>query len=92
VLRGAVPDVLQDFGARGINRLMVEGGARVARSFLEAGLVDELHLISSTVVIGGQGVDGLAGLTLDQALQPFVLREEERLGSDVLRVYERRDL
>jgi diaminohydroxyphosphoribosylaminopyrimidine deaminase/5-amino-6-(5-phosphoribosylamino)uracil reductase len=91
VLRGTVPDVLAELGARGLNRLMVEGGARVARSFLQARLVDELHIIRSTVVIGGQGVDALAGLTLDQALQPFRLREEERLGSDVLRVYESRD-
>ncbi len=88
VLRGSVQDVLGELGGRGINRLMVEGGARVARSFLEAGLVDELHLIRSNVMIGGQGVDALAGLTLEQALQPFDLREEERLGSDVLRVYE----
>lgn len=89
VLRGAVPEVLKDLGARGINRLMVEGGARVARSFLEAGLVDEFHLIRSEKVLGAEGVDALAGLPLDQALQPFRPREQETLGSDVRSVYER---
>ena len=90
VLRGSVQQVLADLGLRGINRLMVEGGARVARSFLEAGLVDEFHLIRSSVTLGPDGVDGLAGLPLDQALQPFILLEQEKLGTDLLTVYEAR--
>ena len=75
---------------RGINRLMVEGGARVARSFLEAGLVDEFHLIRAAQTLGPEGVDALAGLPLEQALQPFALIEQEKLGSDLLTVYEAR--
>ena len=67
---------------------MIEGGARVARSFLEAGLVDEFHLIRSALTLGPDGVDGLAGLPLDQALQPFQVLEQEKLGSDLLTVYE----
>ena len=90
VLRGTPAQVVADLGARGINRLMVEGGARVARSFLEAGLVDEFHLIQAPVTLGPEGVDGLAGLTLDQALQPFARVEQEKLGSDLLTVYEAR--
>lgn len=90
VLRGSVGDALADLGARGINCLMVEGGARVARSFLEAGLVDRFHLIRSPVTLGTAGVDGLAGLALDQALQPFAMAEQEKLGSDLLTVYEAR--
>jgi diaminohydroxyphosphoribosylaminopyrimidine deaminase/5-amino-6-(5-phosphoribosylamino)uracil reductase len=88
VLRGSVDEVLADLGGRGINRLMVEGGARVARSFLTAGMVDEFHLIRSAGTLGPQGVDALAGLTLDEALQPFHIRDQEKLGMDVLTVYE----
>lgn len=90
VLRGDLAGLLADLGARGINRLMVEGGARVARSFLEAGLVDQFHLIQSPKALGAEGVDGLAGLPLDQALQPFTMIEQEKLGSDLLTVYEAR--
>lgn len=90
VLRGSVPEVLADLGARGINRLMVEGGARVARSFLAAGAVDQFHLIRAAGTLGPQGVDALAGLTLQKALQPFSLIEQEKLGSDLLTVYEAR--
>ena len=88
VLRGSVPEVLSGLAARGINRLMVEGGARVARSFLEAGLVDQFHLIRAERSLGTEGVAVLAGLPLDQALQPFHAIEQERLGSDLLTVYE----
>lgn len=91
VLRGTPAQVVADLGLRGINRLMVEGGARVARSFLEAGLVDEFNLIRSPVTLGPEGVDGLAGLGLDRALQPFALVEQEKLGSDLLTVYETRN-
>ena len=88
VLRGSVPEVLAELGQRGINRLMVEGGARVARSFLEAGAVDQFHLIRAAGTLGPQGVDALAGLTLEKALQPFAFIEQEKLGSDLLTVYE----
>ncbi len=91
VLRGTIPEVVADLGSRGINCLMVEGGARVARSFLEAGLVDRFHLIRSPATLGPAGVDGLAGLPLDQALLSFRAVEQEKLGSDLLTVYETRD-
>ena len=90
VLRGTPAQVVAELALRGINRLMVEGGARVAASFLEAGLVDEFHLIRSGLTLGPDGVDGLAGLSLDQALQPFAVLEQEKLGSDLLTVYEAR--
>jgi diaminohydroxyphosphoribosylaminopyrimidine deaminase/5-amino-6-(5-phosphoribosylamino)uracil reductase len=90
VLGGSVAEVLADLGRRGINRLMVEGGARVARSFLDAKVVDEFHLIRAAKTLGPDGVDVLAGLTLEKALQPFALIAQEKLGTDLLTVYEAR--
>lgn len=90
VLTGSIAEVLADLGRRGINRLMVEGGARVARSFLEAKMVDQFHLIRAAKTLGPRGVDALAGLTLEKALQPFALIEQEKLGGDLLTVYEAR--
>ncbi len=89
VQRGTIPAALADIAGRGINRLLVEGGARTARAFLEQGLVDEFHIFRSQQTIGPQGVDALAGLALDTALQSFELQDEERLGDDVLSVYEK---
>ena len=44
--------VLGDLAARGIRRLMVEGGAMVHAEFLAAGLADELHLVIAPVFVG----------------------------------------
>ncbi|MBC8038539.1 MAG: dihydrofolate reductase family protein, partial [Rhizobiales bacterium] len=91
VLRGSIPEALAYLGKQGINRLLVEGGARVAHAFLAAGQVDVFHLFRASHEIGPQGVDALAGLTLEKALLPFNLLEQEMLGKDQLSVYERRE-
>jgi diaminohydroxyphosphoribosylaminopyrimidine deaminase/5-amino-6-(5-phosphoribosylamino)uracil reductase len=46
--RIAMPELLDDLAARGIQSILVEGGARIAQSFLEEDLVDEI-----VVHIGG---------------------------------------
>jgi riboflavin-specific deaminase-like protein len=44
--------VLDDLGARGVRRLMVEGGGRIHTAFLSQGLVDEVHLAIAPLVVG----------------------------------------
>lgn len=44
--------VLSDLDARGIRRLLVEGGGRVHTQFLSQGLADELHLVTAPFFIG----------------------------------------
>jgi riboflavin synthase len=91
VLRGSIPDALAELARRGINRLMVEGGARLARSFIEHGLVDEFWVFRSPVALGAEGVDALAGVPLQGVLDGFDRRAKERLGADERTVYERRE-
>lgn len=78
-------DALRQLAARGINRLLVEGGAKVARSFLESGLVDEAQIFTSPSKLGAKGV--AAPLDLLSALNPVA---RETLGVDSLTVYQRR--
>lgn len=91
VLNGSLRHALTDLARRGINRLIVEGGARLARSFLDQGLVDAFWVFRSPRVLGPAGVDALAGLPLDSILDGFDRRQKERLGADELTVYERRE-
>ncbi len=42
----------QDLHARGVRRLMVEGGGSVHTQFLSAGLADELHLVVAPFFVG----------------------------------------
>ncbi|MFD4403958.1 RibD family protein [Nocardia sp. NPDC058499] len=44
--------LLDDLAARGIARLMVEGGGRVHTAFLAGGLADELHLALGPTLVG----------------------------------------
>ena len=84
--------VLRALAERGITRLMVEGGPKVAASLLRAGLVDEALLLRGLLTIGADGIDALDGLALDALTGSPSLRlvGTETIGSDRLESYERR--
>jgi diaminohydroxyphosphoribosylaminopyrimidine deaminase / 5-amino-6-(5-phosphoribosylamino)uracil reductase len=75
-------DALGKLAARGVGRLMVEGGARVASDLLAKGLVDELFIFTSPKPLGP------GGLKPEISLAAFRLAREEMLGDDRLTVYE----
>jgi len=84
--------VLHDLANRGITRLMIEGGGRVAASFLASGLVDRLVWFRAPKVIGGDGLPAVADLGLDRLADcpDFARLAVEDVGGDVVEVYERR--
>jgi diaminohydroxyphosphoribosylaminopyrimidine deaminase/5-amino-6-(5-phosphoribosylamino)uracil reductase len=82
----AVLHVLAD---KDITRLMVEGGARVASSFVAAGLVDEVWLLRGPNAIGADGVAALDALPLTIITEGFRVRDSENLDKDTLTIYER---
>jgi diaminohydroxyphosphoribosylaminopyrimidine deaminase/5-amino-6-(5-phosphoribosylamino)uracil reductase len=83
--------VLQALAKKGITRLLVEGGARVASSFVAARLVDEVWLLRSPDVIGADGIAALDALPLTTITQSpaFKVRDTQMLQNDTLTVYER---
>ena len=86
-----LPSVLHHLAERGITRLLVEGGARVAASFVAAGLVDEFWLLRGTEAIGAGGVPALNALPLGAITESsaFRVHASESLGPDTLTIYER---
>jgi diaminohydroxyphosphoribosylaminopyrimidine deaminase / 5-amino-6-(5-phosphoribosylamino)uracil reductase len=82
---------LKLISARGITRLLVEGGPTVAGAFLTAGLVDEAVLLRSPIEIGPDGIDALEGLPLTALTQSPRLhsRGVENVGSDTVEIFER---
>ncbi len=73
--------------ARGIASALVEGGAQVHGSFLEAGLCDELRLYMAPKALGGPGHGWLGGQGIGKLQDAFRLRwhaEPKRLGDDLL--------
>ena len=86
----SVAAALKTLRARGIERLLVEGGGRTASAFVEAGCVDRFYRVESPVWLGSDGRDafpGLASRNLGDAPRWAVL-ERRALGSDTLVVME----
>lgn len=52
ITSGALRDVVDELAARGVERLMVEGGGRVLTEFLTEGLADELQLVIAPFFVG----------------------------------------
>jgi diaminohydroxyphosphoribosylaminopyrimidine deaminase / 5-amino-6-(5-phosphoribosylamino)uracil reductase len=86
-----LPAVLHALADKGITRLMVEGGARVASSFVASDLVDEVWLLRGPDAIGTGGIAALDALPLSDITQSpaFRVRASESLQNDTLTVYER---
>ncbi|MBB2791384.1 UNVERIFIED_ORG: diaminohydroxyphosphoribosylaminopyrimidine deaminase/5-amino-6-(5-phosphoribosylamino)uracil reductase [Rhizobium pisi] len=82
------PEVLLPaLATRGISSLLVEGGAKTARLFLEAGLVDRIHLYQAPVVIGEGGIE--SPLDATDIPSGFTHMGTQMFGVDRLDEYER---
>ena len=72
---------LRLLGDRGLTRLLVEGGGRLAAALLRAGLVDRLVWLHAPLLLGGNGIPAIADLDL------VALAEApgfERLSSEIV--------
>jgi diaminohydroxyphosphoribosylaminopyrimidine deaminase / 5-amino-6-(5-phosphoribosylamino)uracil reductase len=80
----APSDILAALGERGYNSVLVEGGATTIARFMDAGLVDRLHVSIAPIIIGS----GPAGINLppidllSDARRPSVTVHD--IGSDIV--------
>jgi 2,5-diamino-6-(ribosylamino)-4(3H)-pyrimidinone 5'-phosphate reductase len=82
--------VLRAFTERGIERLMVEGGARLNFEMLNLGLVDELTMYVAPVIFGGERAPTVAdgfGLSDSAAVKLKLLKAEQWDDGGVLLHY-----
>lgn len=85
--------MMRELGARAINELHVEAGAKLNGALLEAGLVDEVLMYVAPRIIGDPARGAFARpqalATLD-ATEMFAWHDVQRIGDDVrLRLYRR---
>jgi diaminohydroxyphosphoribosylaminopyrimidine deaminase/5-amino-6-(5-phosphoribosylamino)uracil reductase len=82
---------LQALGERGLTRLLVEGGGRLAAALLRAGLVDRLVWVHAPLVIGGDGIPAVAALRLAALADApgFERRSSDVVGADLLETFVR---
>ncbi len=76
--------VLEELGRRSILSVLVEGGARVAGAFIDAGLVDKVSFFIAPIIIGGHDApmaiagDGVEFLKDARALDDIEVRRHGR--------------
>jgi diaminohydroxyphosphoribosylaminopyrimidine deaminase / 5-amino-6-(5-phosphoribosylamino)uracil reductase len=85
--------LLRGLGDEGLTRLLVEGGGQLAASLLRFDLVDRLVWMRAPLVIGNDGLPGVAALDLAAlaAAPRFSLMSSETAGGDVIETYRRAD-
>lgn len=84
---------LHHLGARGLTRVLVEGGGTIAAALLVARLVDRVAWLRSGGLIGGDGVPAVAAYGVDrlEGMQSFHRLSVQALGDDLLESLRRQD-
>jgi len=84
--RVALPEALEKLAARGVRRLLVEGGAKVLTSFLQAGLAERAEIEIAPLWLGAPATPGLCELGVGHLAEALRLEgvEVTRLGQNVL--------
>ncbi len=85
----APSSILKALAARGLTRLLVEGGSAMAAALMRAGLVDRLAWFRAPGVIGGDGTPVVAAYGVDtlSQMRRFELVSTETVGNDTLETY-----
>ena len=84
---------LRLLGRRGLNHVLVEGGAQLAGSLMRAKLVDRIVWFRAPRMMGGDGVPAAAAFGVDALADTagFVRVTVGPVGDDVVEIYARRD-
>jgi diaminohydroxyphosphoribosylaminopyrimidine deaminase / 5-amino-6-(5-phosphoribosylamino)uracil reductase len=84
-----VGDALRKLRERGIQSLMVEGGAGLAASFLAGDYVDRLVIFRAPLILGAGALNAFAGIASQEIEHAprFTLLETRSLGDDVMSIY-----
>ncbi|OJU51969.1 MAG: riboflavin biosynthesis protein RibD, partial [Brevundimonas sp. 67-6] len=86
-----VAAAVRALAARGIMRLMVEGGGAVAAAFLKAGEVDRLSIFRAGLALGGDSRSAVGPLALERlgSAPRFTLVSTRKVGADTLETWRR---
>nr|WP_312163512.1 RibD family protein [Brevundimonas diminuta] len=89
--RPAIPAVLDALAARNVGSLLIEGGGRVAASFIQAGAVDAIEWFRAPILLGGEGRPCVASLALAKLADAPKFRRlgVEPVGDDLWERYVR---
>ena len=84
--RVSASDLLKKLGMMGICSILIEGGSKVAASFLREGLVDKLVFFYSPKIIGGDGMSMIGSLGKESMGEAIDIRniKIKRFGDEMM--------
>ena len=76
-------------GAKGLTRVLVEGGGHLAAGLIRADLVDRLYWFRAAGIMGGDGIPAVAAYGVDELamMRRFRRVDVGRVGDDLLESY-----
>ena len=82
-------DLMRALAARGVTRVLSEGGGAMAASLIRAELVDEIVWMTAGLTLGADGRSAVGDLALDRlaGAQRYALSHVEQLGADCLTIW-----
>jgi diaminohydroxyphosphoribosylaminopyrimidine deaminase / 5-amino-6-(5-phosphoribosylamino)uracil reductase len=85
----ALDDVLAALASRGITRVLVEGGARLATALLRRRLINRLAWVQAPIILGGDGLAAIGALGVETIAEAVRLARAGSLtlAQDVLEAY-----
>ena len=90
--RISLPEMMNSAIRAGLASLMVEGGGRLAASFVREGLIDRIEWFRAPILLGGEGRACLAALGLEKLVDAptFVRTRVKEVGPDLWESYVRK--
>lgn len=84
-----LPAALRALRSRGIRSLLVEGGASIASSFLDAELVDRLVIFQAPIVLGGGALAAFGSTSPRRAanVRRIPVLRRQSFGDDLMTIY-----
>lgn len=86
-----VGGLMHALARKGITRLLVEGGPILARSMIQAGLIDELIIFKGDFEVGNEGVLPFSDHPLNWAIETggFVLVKSRKIKTNQMQIYQK---
>ncbi|MEQ9042620.1 MAG: bifunctional diaminohydroxyphosphoribosylaminopyrimidine deaminase/5-amino-6-(5-phosphoribosylamino)uracil reductase RibD [Alphaproteobacteria bacterium] len=87
-----IGEMMQEFGRRGLTRVLLEGGGHLAAALFARDLIDRIAWFRAPSVMGGDGIPVATAFGVDRLadMPTFVRRETRAIGPDLLEIYARR--
>jgi diaminohydroxyphosphoribosylaminopyrimidine deaminase / 5-amino-6-(5-phosphoribosylamino)uracil reductase len=84
-----LPELLSKLTKIGINSILIEGGSKIAASFLKENLIDEIIHVQSSKILGGDAINAINNLNLNSLTESFNFRKinSRNFADDQITIY-----